>query len=274
MQPGQVLPSLWFRDLGGYDGMFRHSSKETIEINSLAASKFEGAHLQADAQDFLIAKILHEMVHWARFPNEPRDIEAGEAFEKSAFGKVLPRFWDPAATTRAHMAAETLTAHQPAVSHLQPQDFGNGDLTADMPRGIRNNNPGNIKRSGGDQWKGLADSDEMTPFQKREMTFCVFTEPRWGLRALARTLRNYQRLHNLRTTLQMVSRWAPGSDNNDTRGYAEAVASYLSIDMHDAIDFDGNTNLALQMMHAFIRQENTIQPYSKTQLREGYELSA
>ncbi|WP_193368494.1 hypothetical protein [Pelagibius marinus] len=274
LQPGQSLPSLWFKELGGFDGIFRYTNPNLIEINSLVATKFEDAYSQADAQQFLIAKVLHEMVHWARYPREPSDAEAGVAFENDAFGKVVPRFWDTQTTGKAHVVLEPAAADERAPSEPGNNGFQNADMAPGMPRGIRNNNPGNIKRADGIQWKGLADEDDMNIVQKRETTFCVFSEPKWGLRALARVLRNYQRLHNLRTTLQMISRWAPPSDNNLTQTYAEAVANYLNIDVNEPIDFEANADLAVRMMHAIIRQENGTQPYTTAQLHEGYRLSA
>ena len=54
-----------------------------------------------------------------------------------------------------------------------------------IPRGIRNNNPGNIRWSN-DQWKGLIPKD-----QASDKAFCVFRSPEYGIRAMARILRKY-----------------------------------------------------------------------------------
>lgn len=59
-----------------------------------------------------------------------------------------------------------------------------------IPRGIRNNNPGNIRHS--DQWKGL------TPEQP-DPDFCTFSTPEYGIRAMGVILLNYQRKHGLKT---------------------------------------------------------------------------
>ena len=48
-----------------------------------------------------------------------------------------------------------------------------------LPRGIRNNNPGNIKL--GTNWDGLSD-------EQNDDVFCQFKEPVWGIRALMRIL--------------------------------------------------------------------------------------
>ena len=49
---------------------------------------------------------------------------------------------------------------------------------AELPRGIRNHNPGNIDK--GADWEGLADD------QSSDSRFCVFKDPVWGIRAMAR----------------------------------------------------------------------------------------
>jgi len=84
-------------------------------------------------------------------------------------------------------------------------------------RSVRNNNPGNIERDG-DKWKGLAED------QSSDNRFCVFTHPKWGFRALAMLLENYQDKYGLNTIDAIIHRWAPPSDNNDTNAYAAAVA--------------------------------------------------
>ena len=50
------------------------------------------------------------------------------------------------------------------------------------PRGIRNNNPGNLDK--GAPWQGLVNNSS-------EPRFCTFKDPVWGIRALAVTLITY-----------------------------------------------------------------------------------
>jgi len=84
------------------------------------------------------------------------------------------------------------------------------------PRGIRNNNPGNIRRNG-DPWQGLAET-------QGDKEFFTFATPVYGIRALARTLITYQDRHGLRTIRQIISRWAPPVEN-DTESYVKAVTA-------------------------------------------------
>lgn len=81
-------------------------------------------------------------------------------------------------------------------------------------RGIRNNNPANIRR--GCCWKGLVE----WPTDKQ---FCQFTTMTWGVRALLVTLRTYVVVHRLHTVPEIISRWAPPQDGNNTKRYIEYV---------------------------------------------------
>lgn len=81
-------------------------------------------------------------------------------------------------------------------------------------RGIRNNNPANIRH--GCNWKGLAE-------KQTDKEFCQFTTMTWGVRALLVTLRTYVVKHHLHTVREIITRWAPPSDGNNTEKYIEFV---------------------------------------------------
>jgi len=116
------------------------------------------------------------------------------------------------------------------------------------PRGIRNNNPGNLVRTG-DAWQGMS-SDQST-----DARFVVFDAPVWGLRAMARVLRNY--LGAGQTTVrEIVARWAPSSEN-DTGAYMDAVAAALGVGVDDQV---APAQLP-ELMAAIIKHENGMQPY-------------
>lgn len=86
-------------------------------------------------------------------------------------------------------------------------------------RGIRNNNPANIRR--GCKWKGLA-----KPQTDRE--FCQFISMTWGVRALLVTLRTYVVKHHLHTAREIITRWAPPSDGNNTEAYIKFVEKAIN----------------------------------------------
>jgi hypothetical protein len=121
------------------------------------------------------------------------------------------------------------------------------------PRGIRNHNPGNLRRSK-DRWKGLAT-------EQTDEEFLRFSEPRWGIRALARTLVTYQTRHGLRTIRALIDRWAPPHEN-DSGAYVRAVSRAVMCDADIPVDvLDVKTLAALTA--AIIRHENGEQPYGK-----------
>lgn len=68
-------------------------------------------------------------------------------------------------------------------------------------RGLRNNNPGNIRLSR-TLWQG-----EVHPSQDR--SFCQFKSMAYGYRALIKLLQNYRRLNGCRTVADFINRWAP-----------------------------------------------------------------
>ncbi len=59
------------------------------------------------------------------------------------------------------------------------------------PRGIRNNNPGNIRH--GENWQGLNPNSRSI-----DAAFCVFNTPVAGIRALAKVLINYKKIYGLK----------------------------------------------------------------------------
>lgn len=85
-------------------------------------------------------------------------------------------------------------------------------------RGIRNNNPANIRR--GCNWKGLA---KVQP----DREFCQFVTMTWGVRALLVTLRTYVVKHHLHTVGEIINRWAPPSDENNTEAYIKFVENEI-----------------------------------------------
>jgi len=120
------------------------------------------------------------------------------------------------------------------------------------PRGIRNNNPGNLRRSD-DHWAGLA-------AEQSDPNFFQFSEPIFGLRALARTLYNYQAKHGLETIRGIIARWAPTSEN-DTEAYVAAVSADMGAGADEPLDLDDGEELAA-LTKAVVRHENGEQPYS------------
>lgn len=93
-------------------------------------------------------------------------------------------------------------------------------MNQQLPRGIRNNNPGNIRH--GANWLGLNPNG-----RNIDSGFCVFTAPVYGIRALAKVLVNYKRIYGLNTVRQIVNRYAPPNENQTT-AYMDFICAMLS----------------------------------------------
>jgi len=133
------------------------------------------------------------------------------------------------------------------------------------PRGIRNNNPGNIRW--GDEWQGLIPKS-----QRNDKLFCQFTSPEYGIRAMIVILRNYQSKYGLRTITGMIKRWAPPNEN-DTQAYIDSVAQATGTNSDRPIDLNDSRKL-FPLLQAIIRHENGSQPYGLDVFVRALELAS
>lgn len=123
-------------------------------------------------------------------------------------------------------------------------------------RGIRNNNPGNIDFNPRNKWQGQTGIETGVANPR----FATFDKPENGIRALAKLLRNYQKLHKLNTVREIINRWAPPVENATT-AYVKACARALGVDQNEVIDLS-DRRLLKALTIAVIRHENGLQPYS------------
>ena len=135
-----------------------------------------------------------------------------------------------------------------------------------MTRGLRNNNPGNIVYSTdpSQQWEGLANPPT-------DGTFCIFTDPTYGIRAMDHILTNYGINYGLSTVDQIITRWAPPSAN-DTASYISAVASSMAVDPDATLDLTDPSTMA-SLIGAIITQENGLNPYDAGTIQTGIGLA-
>ncbi|MDD3181183.1 MAG: structural protein P5 [Alphaproteobacteria bacterium] len=134
---------------------------------------------------------------------------------------------------------------------------------SDPSRGLRNNNPGNLRRTD-TQWQGLAETQTDTDF-------FVFKSPIYGIRALARTLITYQVSHNLRTIRQIIGRWAPSTEN-DTVAYIKAVSDDAGFAPDVELDMHKYEHLKA-IVRAIIHHENGAQPFTDAQIDKALVLA-
>lgn len=122
-----------------------------------------------------------------------------------------------------------------------------GDVIVMEPRGIRNNNPGNIRLNPKNRWVGqlLGGTDK---------DFCQFETMAAGVRALAIILLNYQLGDGLMTVDAIIGRWAPSSENN-TDAYVDACCEDIGAQPAEQINLKDENEL-LAMVNAIARHEN------------------
>ncbi|ENF6321248.1 hypothetical protein ABRW72_003504 [Salmonella enterica subsp. enterica serovar Newport] len=132
------------------------------------------------------------------------------------------------------------------------------DGSGDSARGIRNKNPGNLEYSKTNPWVGQTGDDGR---------FAKFETPEHGIRALGRNLLSYQR-QGIDTVNDIINRWAPPSDNNDTAAYIKAVCAQLGVTENQPLDAS-NPDTLQALCAAIIKHENGTQPYSPDQLSTG-----
>ncbi|EAW8139849.1 hypothetical protein NA256_19375 [Salmonella sp. NW805] len=145
--------------------------------------------------------------------------------------------------------SDTVTGSRRAVSE--------GD-SGDSARGIRNNNPGNLEYSKTNPWVGQTGDDGR---------FAKFETPEHGIRALGRNLLSYQR-QGIDTVNDIINRWAPPSDNNNTDAYIQAVCAQLGVTPDQPLDAS-NPDTLKALCASIIQHENGSQPYSDQQLATG-----
>ncbi|HCO7840114.1 TPA: hypothetical protein OB695_000148 [Escherichia coli] len=132
------------------------------------------------------------------------------------------------------------------------------DGASDNARGIRNNNPGNLEYSKTNPWSGQTGDDGR---------FAKFETPEHGIRALGRNLLSYQR-QGIDTVSDIINRWAPPEDNNNTPAYIKAVCEQLGVTPDQQLDAS-NPDTLKALCAAIIHHENGSQPYSDQQLASG-----
>ncbi|WP_230479588.1 lytic transglycosylase [Izhakiella capsodis] len=120
---------------------------------------------------------------------------------------------------------------------------------APAPRGIRNNNPGNLNFVG---QKGAE-------IEKTGGRFARFQTPFDGLRAMSRQLTLYAG-RGINTIEKIINKWAPGNENN-TGAYIKAISQQLGI-APDALLNLHNPKIMSSLMDGIVQHENGRNPYS------------
>lgn len=114
------------------------------------------------------------------------------------------------------------------------------------PRGIRLENPGNIRR-GPTAWVGESTLQD-------DPDFLRFDKPEYGLRALMKILITYQSKDEVEHVQGMISRWAP-PEENDTVSYIADCCARVGINQDDFLNLSIPQSL-VRMAQAIVHHEN------------------
>lgn len=118
-----------------------------------------------------------------------------------------------------------------------------------LPRGIRNNNPLNIRK--GNNWQG----EVANPTDKE---FEQFVSMQMGIRAGFKILKNYMTGYGGRTKAltnihDIIHRWAPPSENN-CKAYIDSVCRFSGLHEYERLQFS-DRNKMLALVDGMIRVE-------------------
>lgn len=129
-----------------------------------------------------------------------------------------------------------------------------------LPRGIRNNNPLNIKK--GDAWLGRSnrESDEI---------FCEFAHIRYGYRAAFIILKKYITKYGCDTITKIIDRWAPDGEPYQSN-YKKAVCKRTNLDPLARIDYCDRETM-VDIVAAMAKVENGIE-VDRQYIYEAYDM--
>lgn len=147
----------------------------------------------------------------------------------------------------------------PSNTNQNPQtQFNNMSL----PRGYRNNNPLNVRKSAANAWKGKVVPGTDSAFEQ-------FITMAYGYRCGLYLLRKYISLGN-NTIRKIITKWAPPSENN-TGSYINHVAQRSGIGADTVLSRTDKDSLC-RIAYAMAWSENGYPPASMDDIYQGWAL--
>lgn len=105
--------------------------------------------------------------------------------------------------------------------------------------------------------------------EQTDSAFVQFDDPVYGIRALAKLLKNYQARYGLNTIQEIITRWAPPTENI-TSNYVKHVAEVAGVHPDQEIQI---VDYLPQIVISIIKHENGSQPYTVDQIEKGIALA-
>lgn len=131
-----------------------------------------------------------------------------------------------------------------------------------VPRGIRNNNPGNIEMNKANDWTGKVAADKNT-----DGRFEQFTDYKYGVRALIILINNYIK-SGRNTITKIFAAYAPPNENN-TKNYISFVAKRINKGADEVLV--SSKSVIKELAQAIAKMENGQEAINDTQFEDGYK---
>lgn len=133
-----------------------------------------------------------------------------------------------------------------------------------MTRGIRNNNPLNIRYSN-TPWSG-----KVLKENKKDPNFEEFTSMYFGFRAALINIETYIIKYGCNTITKIISRWAPPTDGNNTASYIQHICRRTNTGGNEPISNHSRKLRDIVAAMAFIESGRNITAYYDS-LDEAFE---
>lgn len=105
--------------------------------------------------------------------------------------------------------------------------------TPNLTRGLRNNNPGNLRPMTSGTWDGEVGKDP----DGNGGFYSIFSDVYSGVRAEGIVLIHYFQKYGLNTAGLIANRWSPASDHNVPSEKAQEIADACGVGINDPLHF-------------------------------------
>lgn len=147
---------------------------------------------------------------------------------------------------------EVITVREPAPKPfaMDPDktyvDISPSGGSVEGARGTRNNNPGNIEDG--------SFAKSLPGYKGSDGRFAIFETPEQGSNAQVALLQSYGK-RGFDTPMEIIGRWAPPSDGNDTTSYANFIAKELGVPVDEELNLS-NPKVAQRVADAIAKFES------------------
>lgn len=134
-----------------------------------------------------------------------------------------------------------------------------------LPRGLRNNNPGNLRVNPANNWRG-----KLTGSAKKDKAFEEFVSMAYGYRALMVNAYTLITRDGYDTIESFIEAWAPPKEN-DTEAYIRAVCRKLGADRRSKINYQDREYM-IALASAISEVENAPYKAVRSDVEAGWEM--